>query len=312
MIVESPAKASTIKRYLGEDFEVLASYGHVRDLPSKDGAVDPENDFAMIYELNEGSEKHVNSIIREAKKADMVYLATDLDREGEAISWHIYEILKEKGLTEKIPFKRVEFSEITQKAIREAVDNPRELSMPLVNAQQARRALDHLVGFNLSPLLWKKIQPGLSAGRVQSPALRLIVEREREIEAFIRQEYWSVEADMNHDQRDFVSRLVRLNDEKLQQFDINNTEQAMAVRQRLFDATGGKLKADRVVRKQRQRRPAPPFITSTLQQDAARKLRFSAQRTMRTAQSLYEGVQHQGHQPGPDFLHAYRLGALIK
>lgn len=298
MIVESPAKAATIKRYLGEDFEVLASYGHVRDLPSKDGAVDPDNDFAMIYELNEGSEKHVNNIIREAKKAEMVYLATDLDREGEAISWHLYEILKEIGLTEKIPFKRVEFSEITQKAIREAVDNPRELSMPLINAQQARRALDHLVGFNLSPLLWKKIQPGLSAGRVQSPALRLIVEREREIDAFISQEYWTVEADMNHDQRDFVARLVRLQDEKLQQFDINNTEQAKGVRERLLAAAGGKLRADRVVRKQRQRRPAPPFITSTLQQDAARKLRFSAQRTMRTAQALYEGVSIKGISQG--------------
>ncbi|HKX55811.1 MAG TPA: DNA topoisomerase, partial [Xanthomonadales bacterium] len=298
LIVESPAKAATIKRYLGEDFEVLASYGHVRDLPSRDGAVDPDNDFAMIYELNEGSEKHVNQIIREAKKAEMVYLATDLDREGEAISWHLYEILKEIGLTEKIPFKRVEFSEITQKAIREAVDNPRELSMPLINAQQARRALDHLVGFNLSPLLWKKIQPGLSAGRVQSPALRLIVEREREIEAFIRQEYWSIEADMNHDRRDFIARLVRLESEKLQQFDINTTDQAHAVRKRLLNAAGGKLKADRVVRKQRQRKPAPPFITSTLQQDAARKLRFSAQRTMRTAQSLYEGVSIKGVSQG--------------
>ncbi len=298
MIVESPAKAATIKRYLGEDFEVLASYGHVRDLPSKDGAVDPDNDFAMIYELNEGSEKHVNSITRAAKKAEMVYLATDLDREGEAISWHLYEILKEIGLTEKIPFKRVEFSEITEKAIRAAVDNPRELSMPLINAQQARRALDHLVGFNLSPLLWKKIQPGLSAGRVQSPALRLIVEREREIEAFISQEYWSVEADMNHDKRDFVARLVALQNEKLTQFDINNTEQANGVRQRLLTAAGGKLRADRVVRKQRQRRPAPPFITSTLQQDAARKLRFSAQRTMRTAQALYEGVSIKGISQG--------------
>jgi DNA topoisomerase-1 len=298
LIVESPAKAATIKRYLGDDFEVLASYGHVRDLPSRDGAVDPDNDFAMTYELNEGSEKHVNSIIRTARKADMVYLATDLDREGEAISWHLHEILKGEGLTSKIPFKRVEFSEITQKAIREAVDNPRELSMPLINAQQARRALDHLVGFNLSPLLWKKIQPGLSAGRVQSPALRMIVEREREIEAFIKQEYWTVEADMNHQNRDFMSRLVRLNNEKLDQFDINNTDQAHKVRERLLQASGGKLTAHRVVRKQRQRKPAPPFITSTLQQDAARKLRFSAQRTMRTAQSLYEGVSIKGVSQG--------------
>jgi DNA topoisomerase-1 len=298
LIVESPAKAATIKRYLGEDFEVLASYGHVRDLPSRDGAVDPDRDFAMTYELNEGSEKHVDNIIRAARKAEMIYLATDLDREGEAISWHIHEILREQGLTEKVPFRRVEFSEITQKAIREAVDNPRELSMDLVNAQQARRALDHLVGFNLSPLLWKKIQPGLSAGRVQSPALRLIVEREREIEAFVTQEYWTVEADMRHDGQEFLSRLVTLDNERLKQFDINTAEHAHGVRRRLLEAANGKLKVDRVTRKQRQRRPAPPFITSTLQQDAARKLRFSAQRTMRTAQSLYEGVNIDGSSQG--------------
>ncbi len=298
MIVESPAKAATINRYLGTDFEVLASYGHVRDLPSRDGAVDPEQDFAMTYELNENSEKHVNKIIRAAKKAEMVYLATDLDREGEAISWHIYEILKQEGLTDKIPFYRVEFSEITEKAIKAAVDNPRKLSMDLVNAQQARRALDHLVGFNLSPLLWKKIQTGLSAGRVQSPALRMIVEREREIEAFEPQEYWSVEADMVHDEREFMSRLVRLNDDRLKQFDINETGQAMGIRERLLQATNGKLRVDRVTRKQRNRSPAPPFITSTLQQDASRKLRFTAQRTMRTAQALYEGVSIKGVSEG--------------
>jgi len=277
---------------------VLASYGHVRDLPSKDGAVDPDNDFAMTYELNEGSEKHVNRIVKEAKKADRVYLATDLDREGEAISWHIYEILREKGLTEKIPFFRVEFSEITEKAINEAVANPRELSLDLVNAQQARRALDHLVGFSLSPLLWKKIQPGLSAGRVQSPALRMIVEREREIEAFEPREYWTLEADMNFDKKDFLSRLVRLEDERLKQFDINNAERAHEVRDRLIKTAGGKLTVNRVKRKQRKRRPAPPFITSTLQQDAARKLRFTAQRTMRTAQQLYEGVSIEGVSQG--------------
>ena len=267
---------------------MLASYGHVRDLPSRDGAVDPDNDFAMTYELNEDSEKHVKAIIKAAKKADAVYLATDLDREGEAISWHIYEILREQGLTEKMPFYRVEFSEITEKAIKDAVDNPRELSMDLVNAQQARRALDHLVGFNLSPLLWKKIKTGLSAGRVQSPALRMIVEREREIEAFNPQEYWSIEADMSHQDQAFLSRLVRLENDRLKQFDISDTGHAHQVRDRLVKAAGGKLKVDRVTRSQRKRRPAPPFITSTLQQDAARKLRFSAQRIMRTAQNLYE------------------------
>jgi DNA topoisomerase-1 len=277
---------------------VLASYGHVRDLPSRDGAVDPDNDFAMTYELNEGSEKHVKSIIKAARKAESVYLATDLDREGEAISWHIHEILREEGLTEKIPFYRVEFSEITEKAIKEAVDNPRELSMDLVNAQQARRALDHLVGFNLSPLLWKKIQTGLSAGRVQSPALRMIVEREREIESFIAQEYWTIEADMSHQGNPFESRLVRLKNERLKQFDITTAEHAHRVRERLARSAAGKLQVNRVNRKQRQRRPAPPFITSTLQQDAARKLRFSAQRTMRTAQGLYEGVEINGVSQG--------------
>jgi len=242
----------------------------------------------MTYELNEDSEKHVRSIIKAAKKAEVVYLATDLDREGEAISWHIYEILREQGLTETIPFYRVEFSEITERAIKEAVDNPRQLSMDLVNAQQARRALDHLVGFNLSPLLWKKIQTGLSAGRVQSPALRMIVERQREIEAFVPQEYWTIEADLSHQDKAFLSRLVRLENERLKQFDISDTEHAHRVRDRLKGAAGGKLRVDRVKRSQRTRRPAPPFITSTLQQDAARKLRFSAQRIMRTAQNLYE------------------------
>jgi DNA topoisomerase-1 len=298
LIVESPAKAATINRYLGNDFEVLASYGHVRDLPSRDGAVDPDNDFAMTYELNEGSEKHVNAIIKAARKADVVYLATDLDREGEAISWHIYEILREEGLTEKIPFYRVEFSEITEKAIKEAVANPRDLSMDLVNAQQARRALDHLVGFNLSPLLWKKIKTGLSAGRVQSPALCMIVSREREIEAFEAQEYWTIEADMNHDDSPFTSRLVRLQDKALKQFDIVTADHAHDVRDRLSRAASGKLTVSRLKRSQRRRFPSPPFITSTLQQDAARKLRFSAQRTMRVAQSLYEGVNINGVSQG--------------
>ncbi len=298
LIVESPAKANTINRYLGSDFEVLASYGHVRDLPSKDGAVDTENGFAMHYELSEGSKKHVDRIVRAARKAEAIYLATDLDREGEAISWHIFQILHDKGVTEDTPFYRVEFSEITPKAIREAVESPRDLSMDLVNAQQARRALDHLVGFNLSPLLWKKIKTGLSAGRVQSPALRMIVEREREIERFEPREYWSIEADLLKGDSPFNANLVRLEGERFRQFDIDNEQRANAVRQQLLDDAGGKLRADRVTRKQRKRRPAPPFITSTLQQDAARKLRFSAQKTMRTAQQLYEGIQIEGSSQG--------------
>jgi DNA topoisomerase-1 len=298
LIVESPAKATTINRYLGEDFEVLASYGHVRDLPSRDGAVDTENNFAMHYELGEGSKKHVDKIVKAARKAEAVYLATDLDREGEAISWHIYEILKEKGLLDKLTIYRVEFSEITKKAIQEAVANPRELSMDLVNAQQARRALDHLVGFNLSPLLWKKIKTGLSAGRVQSPALRMIVEREREIEAFIPREYWSIEADLKKGENGFVANLVRLDGDRFRQFDIDNADRANAVRDGLLAKASGKLTANRVTKKERKRRPAPPFITSTLQQDSSRKLRFTAQKTMRTAQGLYEGVTIDGVSQG--------------
>jgi DNA topoisomerase-1 len=298
LIVESPAKAKTINRYLGSDFEVLASYGHVRDLPSRDGAVDTEHDFSMHYELSEGSKKHVDKIVKATRKAEAVYLATDLDREGEAISWHIFEILKEKKLTEKIPFYRVEFSEITKHAILEAVANPRDLSMDLVNAQQARRALDHLVGFTLSPLLWKKIKPGLSAGRVQSPALRMIVEREREIEAFVKQEYWTIEADLQKSELPFTANLVRLEGEKFRQFDIQDEKRATSVRDQLLHDAGGQLKADRIKRKERKRRPAPPFITSTLQQDASRKLRFSAQKTMRTAQTLYEGVEINGSTEG--------------
>ena len=298
LIVESPAKAKTINRYLGSDFEVLASYGHVRDLPSRDGAVDTENGFAMHYELSEGSKKHVDKIVKATRKAKAVYLATDLDREGEAISWHIYEILREKKLAEKIPFYRVEFSEITKHAILEAVANPRELSMDLVNAQQARRALDHLVGFTLSPLLWKKIKPGLSAGRVQSPALRMVVEREREIEAFNAREYWTIEADLQKSAHAFTANLVRLDGKKYRQFDIQDEKRATAVRDQLLNEANGQLRADRITRKQRQRRPAPPFITSTLQQDASRKLRFSAQKTMRTAQTLYEGVEINGNTEG--------------
>jgi len=259
--VESPAKAKTINRYLGSDFEVLASYGHVRDLPSKDGAVDTEKGFAMHYELSEGSKKHVDKIVKATRKAEAVYLATDLDREGEAISWHIYEILKDKKLADKIPFYRVEFSEITEHAILDAVANPRELSMDLVNAQQARRALDHLVGFTLSPLLWRKIKPGLSAGRVQSPALRMIVEREREIEAFNAQEYWTIEADLQKSEHAFTANLVRLDGDKYRQFDIQDEKRATAVREKLLADANGQLKADRITRKERKRRPAPPFIT---------------------------------------------------
>ena len=294
LIVESPAKATTINRYLGDEFVVLASYGHIRDLVSGEDAVDTANGFQMHYELSEGSSKPVNQIVKAARQADNIYLATDLDREGEAISWHVYEILREKGLTEGKHTYRVEFSEITKKAIQHAVENPRELSMDLVNAQQARRALDYLVGYNLSPLLWRKIKTGLSAGRVQSPALRLVVERERERERFEPQEYWSIEADLKKEASAFIGRLALLDGEKFDKFDIDNGERANAVRQQLLDRAGGTLTVDRVKKSQRKRRPAPPFITSTLQMDASRKLGFSAQRTMRAAQQLYEGVAIDG------------------
>jgi DNA topoisomerase-1 len=294
VIVESPAKAKTIKKYLGPDFEVIASYGHVRDLVPKEGAVDTENGFAMKYQIIDRNEKHVQAIAKKLKEADALYLATDPDREGEAISWHLYELLKSRRQLGKRPVFRVVFNEITKRAVQDAVAHPRELSYDLVNAQQARRALDYLVGFNLSPLLWKKIRRGLSAGRVQSPALRLICEREDEIEAFVSREYWSIEADAAKDARRFTAKLVEFEGEKVEQFSIVDGERAATVHQTLEQAAAGKLKVDEVERKQRKRNPAPPFITSTLQQEAARKLGFTAQRTMRVAQQLYEGVDVGG------------------
>jgi len=290
LIVESPAKAKTINKYLGKDFHVLASYGHVRDLRPKEGAVDPEHGFAMAYEIIERNEKHVDAIAKAAKLADDIYLATDLDREGEAISWHISEILKERGLVEGKRMHRVVFSEITPKAIKAAVANPRQLSHDLVDAQQARRALDYLVGFNLSPVLWRKVQRGLSAGRVQSPALRMIVEREEEIEAFNAREYWTIEAQLKHADGDFTARLSKLNGKKFEQFDLTNEAETFAARDALKQAARGRLTVSDVSSKERKRRPAAPFTTSTLQQEAARKLGFTTSRTMKVAQGLYEGV----------------------
>ena len=290
LIVESPAKAKTINKYLGKDFQVLASYGHVRDLLPKEGAVDTEHNFAMKYEVIERNEKHVDAIAKAAKAADDIYLATDLDREGEAISWHISEILKERGLVDGKKLHRVVFSEITPRAIKAAVATPRNLSHDMVDAQQARRALDYLVGFNLSPVLWRKVQRGLSAGRVQSPALRMIVEREEEIEAFVAREYWTVEAQLKHAEGDFSARLTKLHGKKFEQFDLTNEADAMAARAALKEAAHGQLTVSDVGSKERKRRPAPPFTTSTLQQEAARKLGFGTTRTMKIAQGLYEGV----------------------
>jgi len=290
LIVESPAKSKTIKKYLGHKFEVMASYGHVRDLVAQDGAVDPDNGFAMNYQVMEDSIKHVRRIEQSLKKAQNLYLATDPDREGEAISWHLYELLKERGTVKNKGIYRVVFHEITRRAITDAVAHPRELSADLVNAQQARRALDHLVGFNLSPLLWRKVQGGLSAGRVQSPALRLVVEREEEIEQFKVQEYWTVEAACEKNHVAFNAKLFELDGQKLKQFDISNEAQAQQIRTTILDQAQGSLKVVRCEKKQRKRYPSPPFITSTLQQESARKLRFSPSRTMRVAQQLYEGV----------------------
>ncbi|MEW6331462.1 MAG: type I DNA topoisomerase [Pseudomonadota bacterium] len=290
IVVESPAKAKTMTKYLGKDFTCLASYGHVRDLIPKQGAVETENDFGMKYQLIEKNKKHVDAIVKAMKKADSLYLATDPDREGEAISWHLHEILKQEDVLDDKPVHRVEFHEITKTAIQHAIESPRALSENLINAQQARRALDYLVGFNLSPLLWKKVRRGLSAGRVQSPALRLIVEREEEIEKFIAREYWTIESDLNTRGKDFVARLTHFNGEKLEQFTVDNGARAAEIDAALKAAAQGKLEVLSVEKKQRRRNPAPPFTTSTLQQEASRKLGFSAQRTMRTAQQLYEGM----------------------
>jgi len=298
VIVESPAKARTIEKYLGKDFKVLASYGHVRDLIPKEGAVETDNAFKMNYTPVERNQKHIASIKKELKKADSLYLATDPDREGEAISWHLYELLSEGKLMDNKRAYRVAFYEITRQAVSEAIAHPREITMDLVNAQQARRALDYLVGFNLSPLLWRKIRRGLSAGRVQSPALRMIVERELEIEAFNPEEYWSIESDNLFEGQGFSARLNVLGGEKVKQFTITNADQANSAHRRLTDAAQGKLRVARVEKKQRKRNPAAPFTTSTLQQEAARKLGFGAQRTMRTAQRLYEGIDIGAGQTG--------------
>ncbi|HWM68023.1 MAG TPA: DNA topoisomerase I [Steroidobacteraceae bacterium] len=300
VIVESPAKAKTIKKYLGKDFEVLASYGHVRDLRPKDGAVDPEHGFAMQYQMLEKNERHVDAISRTLRKSKTLLLATDPDREGEAIAWHLKELLQERGDLVGKDVHRVVFYEITKNAVREAVAQPRGLSLDLVNAQQARRALDYLVGFNLSPLLWKKVRQGLSAGRVQSPALRMICEREAEIAAFIAQEYWTIDGEGAHTAQNFPLKLIEYRGQKVEQFSFVNEPQAREVEQTIEAAARaaarpgyqglGELLVHAIDRKQRRRNPAPPFTTSTLQQEAARKLGFNARRTMRLAQQLYEGL----------------------
>lgn len=298
VVVESPAKAKTIKKYLGSDYEVLASYGHVRDLVPKDGAVDVTNAFAMKYQAIEKNEKHVRAIQGALRHADGLILATDPDREGEAISWHLLELLKERNAIKTKTVERVVFHEITERAVREAVANPRPVAYDLVNAQQARRALDYLVGFNLSPLLWRKVAPGLSAGRVQSPALRLICEREEEIKAFIPREYWTLVAEVDKAGSAFNAKLIELDGQKVEQFTVSDGGAATAARLALLASASGQLTVGTVDKKQRRRNPAPPFTTSTLQQEANRKLGFPAMRTMRTAQQLYEGIDLGGETVG--------------
>jgi DNA topoisomerase-1 len=306
IIVESPAKARTMEKYLGPDFEALASYGHVRDLIGSGGrgvvekVVDGKTIFTPVWELDERGQKQMTAIARAVKSADNVYLATDPDREGEAISWHIHEILREQGVLEAKPVYRVVFYEVTRRAIQEAIDAPRALSLELVEAYLARRILDYLLGFNLSPELWKKIKRGLSAGRVQSPALRLLCDREREIVQFVPREYWTIESDLNAGGADgcFQARLSLLEGNKVEQFSITSTDQAQAIRQRLEQAAGGHLLVRSIEEKPRKRNPAPPFTTSTLQQEASRKLGFGARKTMQVAQQLYEGIDIEGSRVG--------------
>lgn len=291
VIVESPAKAKTINKYLGSDYKVLASYGHVRDLPSKDGSVLPDDDFAMHWEVDAKASKRLSEIAEAAKAADRVILATDPDREGEAISWHVLEILNKKKALKDTDVQRVTFNAITKSAVLEAMANPRQLDMELVDAYLARRALDYLVGFNLSPVLWRKLPGARSAGRVQSVALRIVVDREMEIEKFKAQEYWSVEADLIADSPPFTARLVKHAGKRVQRLDIVSEAMAMAAREAVHS---GDFTIKSVEKKPAKRSPAPPFTTSTLQQEAARKLGFTAQRTMQAAQKLYEGVDDTG------------------
>lgn len=294
VIVESPSKAKTIGKYLGKDYEVLASFGHVRDLPPKDGSVRPDEDFAMLWQLGDRAAKPVKDILTAAKTADAVYLATDPDREGEAISWHLQELLKEKKLGKNL--HRVTFNEITKGAIQEAFKHPREVNAELVDAYMARRALDYLVGFNISPLLWRKLPGSKSAGRVQSVALRLICEREDEIEKFRAEEYWTIEATIvTDDGTKFPARLTHFDGQKLEKFSINNETDAKRIAAAL---EGQNFTVASQTRKEVRRNPGPPFITSSMQMEASRKLGFGAQQTMRIAQQLYEGVDIGGETVG--------------
>lgn len=296
VIVESPAKAKTINKYLGSDFTVLASYGHIRDLPSKDGSVRPDEDFAMSWDMDAKSKKRFNEIATAVKNADKVILATDPDREGEAISWHVLEMLAQKKALKDTAVERVVFNAITKSAILEAMKHPRQIDTPLVDAYLARRALDYLVGFTLSPVLWRKLPGSRSAGRVQSVALRLVCDRELEIESFVSEEYWSIVADMKTAQGDsFTARLAAVAGKKLGKFDIPDEETATKY---VAAMKNGHYTVESVESRPTKRNPFPPFTTSTLQQEASRKLGFSSARTMQVAQRLYEGIDIGGETQG--------------
>src|SRR5579885_3554611 len=297
VVVESPAKAKTINRYLGSDYKVVASYGHVRDLPAKDGSVRPDADFAMSWEIDGKSEKHMRAIVQAVRGADRLFLATDPDREGEAISWHVQEVLKARRALNDIDVKRVVFNEITRNAVVDAFRRPREIDRELVEAYLARRALDYLVGFTLSPVLWRKLPGSRSAGRVQSVALRLICEREAEIEAFKPREYWTVEVTFTTGQgQSFTARLTHLGGQRLDKFALATEAEARRAAETIARTAG--FAVAEIEKKQVKRHPQPPFTTSTLQQEASRKLGFGASRTMSLAQRLYEGVDIGGETVG--------------
>ena len=296
VIVESPAKAKTINKYLGGNYSVIASFGHIRDLPAKDGSVRPDEDFAMDWAIDARDEKHIRDIAALVSKAQTVYLATDPDREGEAIAWHVVQELEKRGKLKGKELKRVVFNEITKTAVTNAIKNPRSIDAPLVDAYLARRALDYLVGFTISPVLWRKLPGSRSAGRVQSVALRLVCERENEIEAFKAQEYWTIDADFATVRSDvFTARLSVLDGAKTAKFTLQNEGEAKAAADKIAHV---RFNVGEIERKKVKRSPAPAFTTSTLQQEAARKLFFSAKKTMQLAQQLYEGVDIGGETVG--------------
>src|SRR5271154_3745402 len=296
VIVESPAKAKTINKYLGRGYEVMASFGHVRDLPPKSGSVDPDANFRMLWEVDPKAQKRLNDIARAVKGADKLILATDPDREGEAISWHVLEILKEKKALSGQTIERVVFNAITKQAVTEAMSKPRVIDQALVDAYLARRALDYLVGFTLSPVLWRKLPGAKSAGRVQSVALRLVCDRELEIEKFVTREYWSLVATLATPRAEtFEARLVGADGQKIQRLDIGSGADAAAFKQALETAA---FAVGNVEAKPARRNPYPPFTTSTLQQEASRKLGFAPAHTMRIAQRLYEGIDIGGDTVG--------------